>query len=114
LVQLAKIYAQFEELGVSLWAISPQSVEKNRVLIERRELPFPILSDADQKVIRQWGVFNDEDPKGRAIPYPATYLIDQKGWITWVHIGQSTRDRPSSDEILLQIKQINNRTTEQD
>jgi peroxiredoxin len=113
-VQLARIYDQFEELGASLWAISPQSVEKNRVLVERRGFPFPILSDDDQDVIRRWGVFNDEDPKGRAIPYPATYLIDQKGRITWVHIGQSTRDRPASDDILLQIKRINNRTAKQE
>jgi peroxiredoxin len=86
-----------------LWAISPQNKEKNEELRQRRQLPFPILADADQAVIREWGVFNDLDPKKRAIPYPATYVINQNGIVQWAHVGMDTRDRPGREQIMAAV-----------
>lgn len=86
--------------GGELLAVSPQEVTANQGLRERRNLPFPILADADQAVIRAWGLFNDLDPKERAIPYPAVYVVGQDGRITWCHVGVATRDRPTAGQVL--------------
>jgi peroxiredoxin len=93
-------------LSAQIWAISPQTVDKNQTLVKRRSLPFPILADPKQLVIRKWGVFNDDDPKGRPIPHPATYIIDRDAQIYWAHIGKSTRDRPGSEDILEQLRRL--------
>ncbi len=99
-MQLAQTYAEFQAKGVALWTVSPQDVETNQALRERRDLPFPILADADQAVIRAWGLFNDQDPQQRPIPYPATYIVGQDGRILWRHLGLETRDRPTVGQIL--------------
>ena len=78
----------------------------NRTLVKRRDLSFSILSDARLDVARAWGVFDHDDPKSRSIPIPATYVVDESGFIAWRFIGKSTRDRPEPDEILYQLAQL--------
>lgn len=97
------MYDELRAQGVDLWAISPQDTEKNEALRVRRKLPFPILSDTNQRVIRQWGLFNGLDPKQRAIPYPATYVINRDGRVHWAHVGLDTRDRPNNGQIMAAV-----------
>lgn len=104
MVQLAKVYDRFTEHGAEIWAISPQTIVENSNLVERRELPFPVLADPDQAVIHQWGLFNSLDPKERKIPYPATYIIDAQGQVAWLHLGLQTRDRPTTTELIEAVK----------
>ena len=100
MVQLAQVLDQIQAKGAALWAISPQEAAANQALRERRDLPMPILADADQAVIRQWGLFNQQDPKQRPIPYPATYIVGQNGRIHWRNLGLAARDRPTPAEII--------------
>ncbi len=69
-------------------------------------MPFPILADDDQTVIHQWGIFNFDDPKGRAIPHPSTFVIDQDGLVAWSYVGKTTRDRPTPDAILAAVQDV--------
>ena len=103
---MATVYEEILTAGADLWTIAPQDIETNQALRERRELPFPILADIDQGTIHQWGIFNFDDPKGRAIPYPATFIIDKQGVIVWSHVGQSTRDRPMPGAILAAVREV--------
>jgi peroxiredoxin len=103
LVQLTKTLDKIEAKGAKIWAISPQTVELNLALQERRDVGFPILADPDQATIRAWGVFDALDPKERAIPYPATYIVGEEGRVVWAHVGASTRDRPTVGEIIANI-----------
>jgi peroxiredoxin len=106
LVQLAKVYDQIQALGADLWAISPQTIADNQNLQQRRNLPFPILADPDQAVIRSWGLFNHDDPQHRAIPYPASYVVGKNGRIHYAHLGLITRDRPTPGQLLAALKTV--------
>lgn len=94
------MYADIQAQGAALWAVSPQPVAANEGLRQRRALPFPILADAEQQVIRAWGVFNDQDPEQRAIPYPATYIVAANGRIHRRWLGLITRDRPTPRQVI--------------
>lgn len=72
----------------------------------RRNLQFPILADSNHEVIRRWRIFDNEDPKERAIPYPSTFIVGSDGRIKWSYIGRSSRDRPEIDEILERLADI--------
>jgi peroxiredoxin len=96
---LASVYDDIRA-GGELLSIAPQPIENNQDLRRRRSLPFPILADYDQAVIRDWGLFDALDPKERPIPYPAAYIISQNGRITWAYLGAGTRDRPTVGEIM--------------
>jgi peroxiredoxin len=47
---------QIQESGASLVAISPQTPEHNRAMVEKEELTFAVLSDVGNTVARRFGL----------------------------------------------------------
>lgn len=77
--------------------------EKSRELSGKLKLPFPILSDADHKVIDAYDLYN---PDGK-ISKPATYVLDTKGIVRWSFFEEDYKIRPLDDVILEQLRKIN-------
>ena len=69
-------------------------------------LDFPLLSDADHRVIDRYGLLNEKSK--RAIPHPATYVIDRKGVVRWKFIEVDYKVRPSNEDVLQEILRIEN------
>ncbi len=65
---------------------------------------FPLLSDADHRVIDRYGLLNEQAK--RPIPHPATYVIDRKGAVRWKFVEVDYKLRPSNEDVLAQIKKI--------
>ncbi len=90
-------------------AVSVDDREKQRLMIERVaeadgiELAFPLLSDPGHRVIDRYGLFNQEDPRGREIAIPATYVIDRDGVVRWKFVEVDYKLRPSNEDILAQL-----------
>jgi peroxiredoxin Q/BCP len=47
----------FEEIGAVILGISLDDVDSHAAFAEKYSLPFPILSDADAKIAREYGVY---------------------------------------------------------
>ena len=69
-------------------------------------LDYTFLSDPDARVINRYGLFNQDDPRGRAIPHPTTYVIDTDGVIRWKMTEINYRIRPENSDILAALLQI--------
>jgi peroxiredoxin len=65
---------------------------------------FPLLSDADHRVIDRYGLLNDKSQ--RAVPHPTTLVIDRKGVIRWRFTEVDYRVRPSNEDILKQVAKL--------
>ncbi len=63
---------------------------------------FPLLSDADHRVIDRYGLLNEQSK--RPIPIPATYVIDRKGKVQWKFVEVDYKIRPSNEDVLAQVK----------
>jgi hypothetical protein len=97
---LGKIRAQ----GLGVAAISYDSVAVLKSFAERRGITFPLLSDPDSKIIRDFGIFNEQSPPGTmqyGIPYPGTYLVDRDGRVTAKYFEDDFTQRYTSGEILV-------------
>lgn len=84
----------------------PDDLQKmvERISAEDRVPPdFPFLSDPDHAVIDRYGLFNEDDPKGREITHPATFVIDRQGVVRWKMVEVNYRIRPTNDDILRQL-----------
>ena len=57
---------------------------------DKLKLPFPLLADADHKVIDSYRVFDPTD----GIAIPSTFVIDRKGIVKWIYLGKDRADRP--------------------
>jgi peroxiredoxin len=63
---------------------------------------FPLLSDANHRVIDRYGLLNEQSQRGW--PHPATYVIDSKGVVRWKFVEADYKLRPSNEDVLAQVK----------
>ncbi|MGH9525315.1 MAG: redoxin domain-containing protein, partial [Terriglobales bacterium] len=76
----SKLAAQFQAAGTGLAAISADSAAALAELAAARAIPFPLLSDADRRVIRAWGLYRRE--RG-GIARPALFWIGADGVVRY-------------------------------
>ena len=92
----ARTWERFVGQGVNLAGISVDPVENNRAMVAKLLLPFPLLSDPEGRVIKEWGVWNDGDG---GIAKPAIFAVRRDGSIGWTYVGRDFADRPTDDEL---------------
>jgi peroxiredoxin len=71
-----------------------------------RLLEFPLLSDPDHAVIARYGLLNQSDPQARPIPHPTVFIIDRDGVVRWKSIEINYRIRPTNDDIMAALRQV--------
>jgi peroxiredoxin len=108
-----------EQAGATLVAISPQSVKQSFFMRDQHKLRFPLLSDAANKVARQFRLayrvpdeqrtvyqrafvnlpfVNGDDSWG--LPIPATYIIDRDGIVLFAAASEDCTERPEPEDIV--------------
>jgi peroxiredoxin len=86
---------------VSLAGVSVDPVENNHEMVDKLLLPFPLLSDPDGRVIREWGVWSDGEG---GIAKPSIFAIKSDASIGWQYVGGDYADRPTDDELFNSIR----------
>jgi len=91
--------------GTSIVAISVDSPENTRRVVDRFGLDFPVLSDPDAKAITAYGVLHAQGGMGGAdIARPAAFLIDGDGVVRWRHLTDNWRIRLRPDQVIETIQ----------
>ena len=85
-------------------AIVADRRQKIRRYIEETGLPFDVLIDERQDVIRAYGVWHRFGFVIRSVARPAAFLIDRDGSIRASWIGENQTQFPSADVILAACK----------
>ncbi len=102
-MELEQNRAEYGRLGLGVAAVSYDSVAVLHNFAERRGIHYPLLSDADSKVISELGILNDSVPKDSpfyGVPYPGTFVLDSTGAITAKYFEDDYRQRYTSSGIL--------------
>ena len=97
------MWDRFEAEGVSVAAIVVDPEENNRAMVGKLLLPFPILSDPESRVIKEWGVLNAAE---HDIARPATFGIRRDGTIFYRYVGVDYTDRPTDEELFAGLKEV--------
>jgi peroxiredoxin len=71
-----------------------------------RAIEYALLSDPGAAVINRYGLFNQDDSQGRAIPHPTTYVIDREGVVRWKMTEVNYRIRPENADILAAMEEL--------
>jgi peroxiredoxin len=90
--------------GLGVAAISYDGVDVLKQFSARAGITFPLLSDADSAVIRQYGILNETVEKGTpfyGIPNPGTYIVDPHGVVTSKFFEDDYRVRDTAASIML-------------
>jgi len=101
LASYARNWDRFVKEGVTLVGISVDPIENNRAMVEKLLLPFPLLSDPEGRVIREWDVWTDTEG---GIARPSIFAVRKNGSIGWAYLGRDFADRPADDELLNSLR----------
>src|SRR6266849_8031955 len=113
------ILPQIEQAGALLVAISPQTIQQSFFMADQHKLRFPLLSDAGNKVARQFGLVYRVPDKQQAVyrrafinlpfangdeswelPIPATYILSRDGTALYASANADYTERPEPADIL--------------
>jgi peroxiredoxin len=103
LVELQESRETLRKAGLGLAAISYDSVAVLENFSKRKGIEFPLLSDPDSKIIREFGILNESVPKDNpfyGIPHPVTYIVDSKGIVISRKFDEDYRQRYTVGNIL--------------
>jgi peroxiredoxin len=116
---LEDAYYDFQELGASLVAISPQTPVNSSKSIRQNNVTFPVLSDKNSTIAEKFGLkfalpdylievyktlganlpaFNDDI--SWTLPMPARYVIKENGEIVYAEVNPDYTQRPDPAEML--------------
>ena len=102
--QACKLRDAWAEFGsrAALFGVSTDSPERHKEFIDLHSLPFPLISDADKRIVRAYGVWLDTEEGGKGESYRterATFVVAPEGKIKTV---LRKVDPYSHDRLLLQ------------
>jgi peroxiredoxin len=122
---LQQIHSQIAAAGASLVAISPQTQKHSYMTRDMHRLRFPVLSDAGNRVARQFGLVYRVPPDLQAmyesiftklpgyngdasweLPLAATYIILSDERVSFAQISEDWRQRSEPEEILSRLSAI--------
>lgn len=116
--------SEFNKLGASLLALTPELPDRSLNTAEKHKLEFQVLSDVGNKVAKEYGVVFKLTPEVAAIyqkafdmhgyngdesdelPLAATYVIDQNGIIKYAFLDADYRNRAEPEEILKALSKL--------
>ncbi|MEG0949369.1 MAG: thioredoxin-dependent thiol peroxidase [Bacteroidales bacterium] len=93
-------YQELQSAGYAVVGVSKDSEKSHKGFIEKKELPFPLISDADLKLQEQFGVWREKKMAGRVYmgTVRTTFVINEEGIIERVIEKVNTKD--SANQIL--------------
>jgi peroxiredoxin len=116
------IVPQIEQAGATLVAISPQTVKQSFFMHDQHKLRFPLLSDAGNRIARQFGLtyrvpqpqeaiyrrafvnlpFTNGDESWE-LPIPATYILDRDATVLYSSANEDYTERAEPADIIQRL-----------
>lgn len=88
-------------------AISVDTPEASRTLVEHAGYTFPFLSDPNAEVIRRYDLVHaGQGEGGHDIARPAEFLVDSSGTVRWVNLTENYWVRARPEQILEVAKNL--------
>jgi peroxiredoxin Q/BCP len=99
-------FALLKKEGFSVLGVSPDD-EKSHLKFEKKfSLPFPLIADAEHKIIDKYGVWGEKQLYGRKYLglHRTTFLIDEKGMIRKIFL--KPKSKTHAEEIVANWRAI--------
>ena len=117
------IVPRIEQAGATFVAISPQTVKQSYFMRDQHKLRFPLLSDAGNRLARQFGLTYRVPAQQEAIyrrafvnlplangddswelPIPTTYIVGRDGTILYASANEDYTDRPEPEDLISALR----------
>lgn len=98
--------ADFKKQKALVFGISTDSVESHKKFGEKLDLPFPLLSDSDKKVVKLYGVWGKKKMMGHE--YMGTkrmsFLVGEDGKVLEVY--EAVKPKEHAEQVLCDLRDV--------
>jgi len=98
----AESYPRIRDSDAVLVAVTPELPGKVQTLVEGLGLPFPVLSDPEMRVVKEYDVYNPV----MNWTWPAAFVIDRDGVIQYAFRGASLPNTPPVEYIGMKLARM--------
>jgi peroxiredoxin len=92
--------ASLNKARAQVYGISVDTFFSLKAFQEQQKLNFPLLSDFNPQVIREYGVFNEDMIGLKGIAKRAVFVIDKDGVIRHREVLEDARNEPNYGKVL--------------
>ena len=99
------LYKEFQKSGTDILGVSRDSLKAHENFKAKQQFPFDLLSDADEKLCKQFDVIHEKNMYGRKVMgiVRSTFLIDGSG--TLRNEWRKVRVKGHVDEVLEAVRE---------
>jgi peroxiredoxin Q/BCP len=100
-------YSAYQQAGVTILGISPDTPKSHAKFKAKFGLPFPLLADVDHKICELYGVWGRKKLMGKEYDgvFRTTFIIDAQGKIA--RVFENVKPAEHSAEVLEALKGSN-------
>ena len=91
--------AQLNGANAQVFGISVDTFFALNAFRNHAKLTFPLLSDFNKEVIRDYGVFNEDMIGLKGIAKRAVFVIDKEGLVRHAEVLEDARNEPSYQQV---------------
>ncbi len=87
-------YAKFAKAGAEVLGVSVDSVYSHKAWVEQelKDVPYPLLSDANKEIIETYGIATTDD-NGAKVALRGTFIIDPDGILKYALVSDNNVGR---------------------
>ncbi len=103
-VEFRELIPAFDEIGVRVFGISPDSIDSHERFAQKHGLNFPLLADTDHRVANAYGLWVEKQMYGREFwgVQRATLLIGADGAVS--HAWPKVRPKGHAEAVLARCR----------
>jgi peroxiredoxin len=92
--------SRLNDAKAQVYGISVDTFFALKAFQEHEKLQFPLLSDFNKEVIRQYGVFNEDMIGLKGIAKRAVFVLDKEGIVRYREVLDDARNEPDYQKVL--------------
>lgn len=95
-------YEALQNAGYEIIGASIQDAESHRKFIDKNNLPFTIIADTEQKLVKEFGVWGEKSLYGRKYmgTLRTTFIINEEGVIEKIIYPKEIKTKDHATQIL--------------
>ena len=98
--------SQLDKANAQVLGISTDTFFALKAFQDQQKLNFPLLSDFNKQVIRDYGVFNEDMIGLKGIAKRAVFVIDKDGSVRHREVLEDARNEPDYDKVFAALASL--------
>lgn len=97
---------RLNDAKAQVYGISVDTFFTLKAFQDAQHLAFPLLSDFNKQVIRDYGVYNEDMIGLKGIAKRAVFVLDEQGVVRHREVLEDARNEPNYDKVFQALKNV--------